>query len=558
MNLRAARLFLGIFLLLSVESLVIAQGPPFAEFLTEDDAWCQMSNNQRTAEILITGEVDTSRFELQMEIKGSMETLVNLPSGVFTLFLNNQLGPNEYIIHKVIEYQEYDQLETEINDTLLMVVHPNPDMSFSVDEGDRCSPADVTLRGSSGYPSYTWDFGDGTEKITSTNWALHTYLAESVDQASTYFTKLKVETDFGCVDSVSSSVEIFPSPEAVFTAVPQLLQFPHVTVTLSNQTEGDWNYQWDFGDGSGSTERDPGTQVYTSYGIYKILLEAYSSECSDTVSQQIQILPPPPVADFSPDTSGCPPFELSFENQSIYADSYSWDFDDGSTSSEVNPTHTFQESGEYHVKLLATGLSGSNQIEKIIKVHELPQADFSYSEPDVAFTEHNFYNTSVNALEFLWTFGDGASSEDENPAHTYLYPGNYTVTLYVASAEGCLDTLIRESLIEVAVGEGATKFPNVFMWNGTGPTGGAWTPGSEDRTVFHPKMNGATEFRMIIYNRLGHKIFETNEVYVGWDGYLVTGDLADPGVYVYKAWITFSGGLQEVQAGDVTFLYPPE
>ncbi len=61
---------------------------------------------------------------------------------------------------------------------------------------------------------------------------------------------------------------------------------------------------------------------------------------------------------------------------------------------------------------------------------------------------------------------------------------------------------------------------------------------------------------MIIYNRLGHKLFESNEVYVGWDGYLVTGDLADHGVYVYKAWITFPGGLQELKAGDVTFLYP--
>jgi len=558
MYLGAARLFMGIFLLLLVESLVVAQGPPFAEFLTEDDAWCQMSNNQRTAEILITGEVDTSRFELQMEIKGRMETLVNLPSGVFTLFLNNQLGQNEYIIHRVIEYQEDDQLETVINDTLQMVVHPYPDMSFSVDEGDRCSPADVILRGREGYPSYTWDFGDGTEKQTSTNWSLHSYEAESVDQPSTYLTKLKVETEFGCIDSVSGSVEIFPSPEAEFTALPQLLQYPHVTVTLSNLTEGDWNYLWDFGDDSGSSIRDPGTHEYTSYGIYKILLEVYSAECSDTISQQIQILPPPPLADFSPDTAGCPPFQVSFENLSVYAESYSWDFDDGGTSTEVNPTHSFLESGEYHVKLVATGISGSHQIEKIIMVHELPQADFSYTEPDVAYTAHSFYNSSLNAVEFRWDFGDGSGSEDENPTHTYLYAGNYTVTLYVTSAEGCLDTLVRESLIEVAAGEGATQFPNVFMWNGTGPTGGAWSPGSEDRGVFHPKMNGATEFRMIIYNRLGHKIFETNEVYVGWDGYLPTGVLADPGVYVYKAWITYPGGLQEVKAGDVTFLYPPE
>jgi PKD repeat protein len=208
------------------------------------------------------------------------------------------------------------------------------------------------------------------------------------------------------------------------------------------------------------------------------------------------------------------------------------------------------------VKLEASGLSGISVSEKIIVVHELPQADFSYSEPGVAYTEHRFYNNSINAIEYIWDFGDGSTSTEENPTHTYLTPGNYTLTLYVSSAEGCRDTLVRESLIEVAVGEGAAKFPNVFIWNGTGPTGGAWTPGSEDRTVFHPKVNGATELRMIIFNRLGHKLFETNEVFVGWDGYLPTGDLADPGVYIYKAWITYPGGLKEVQAGDLTFLYP--
>ncbi len=556
MNVRAARLFMGIILMISMRSLVVAQSLPNAEFLTQDDAWCQMSNNQRTAEILITGEVDTSRFELQMEIKGKMETLVNLPAGVFTLFLNNQLGRNEYIIHKVIEYQEYDQLETDIHDTLLMEVHPYPDMSFSVDEGNRCSPADITLRGREGYPIYTWDLGEGTEKITSTNWTIHTYVAESVDESSTYVTKLKVETEFGCTDSVSGSVEIFPSPEAEFTALPQVLQYPHVTVALSNQTEGDWNYLWDFGDGSGSTARDPGNHVYDEHGTYKIVLEAFSAECSDTTSRQIQILPPPPVSAFLPDTAGCPPLELSFRNRSTNAVSYSWDFDDGSFSSEVNPTHTFLGSGEYQVKLEASGLSGTSVSQKIIVVHELPQADFSYSEPDVAYTEHRFYNNSINAIDYAWDFGDGSTSTEENPTHTFLTPGNYTVTLYATSAEGCRDTLVRESLIEVAVGEGAAKFPNVFMWNGTGPTGGAWTPGSEDRTVFHPKVNGATELRMIIFNRLGHKLFETNEVFVGWDGYLPTGDLADPGVYIYKAWITYPGGLNEVQAGDLTFLYP--
>lgn len=555
---RALQLFIGMTVFLWVEGIAVAQGPPFAEFLTEDDAWCELSNNQNTAEIMITGEVDTSRFELLVELRGKMETLVNLPSGIFTLFLNNQLGRNEYIIHKVIEHQAYFDLETEVFDTLLMEVYPHPDMSFSVDEGNSCSPADIVFRAREGYPLYTWDFGDGIDKTTTTNWVLHTYVIESGDQPVSYPTQLKVESDFGCVDSVSSSVEIHPSPEALFTAEPLILQYPHVHVTLDNQTVGSWSYEWDFGDGTSSPSKDPGFHDYTTYGNFDITLKAFSSQCTDSMTIEIQVLPPPPVSAFSPDTAACPPLEVRFMNNSLYAESYSWDFDDGSFSTEANPIHTFLESKEHHVTLLVTGLSGSHQSEEIVLVHELPQADFTFAESGFVASEYNFFNSSVNALEYSWDFGDGSSSDEESPTHIYLSPGSYTVTLYAWSAEGCEDVLVRESLINVPAGEGEATFPTAFVWNGTGPTGGAWTPGSEDNTVFHPKLHGATELRLTIFTRLGHKIFESNEVYVGWDGYTVTGDLAAYGVYIYKAWITYSGGLQEVLTGDVTFLYPAQ
>lgn len=559
MHVRTSQLFIGIILFLWAEGLAVAQGPPWAEFLTNDAAWCEGSIDQNTAEILITGEEAESRFELLVELKGNMETLVNLSSGVFTLYLNNQPGRNEYIIHKVIEHQEFNDLETEVFDTLVMEIHPLPDMSFSVDEGDKCSPADVTLRGRAGYPEYAWDFGDGSGKTTSTNWVIHTYTLESGEQSVIFPTKLEVRTSFGCLDSVKSSVEIYPTPEANFTALPQTLQYPHATVSLSNLTTGNWSFQWDFGDGTGSSSRDPGNHVFSGYGIFDITLKAYSAQCLDSMTSQIQILPPPPVVAFSPDTSGCPPLVIPFINSSLYAESYAWDFDDGSVSSEANPTHTFLESGEYHVTLTATGLSGNAQSEENVLVHELPQASFepASTEPGTTSEEFSFLNHSVNAVSYLWDFGDGSSSQEENPSHVYRASGTFTVTLYATSIEGCLDTLVRESLVEILPGEGEAIFPTAFVWNGTGPTGGAWTPGSEDNTVFHPKVNGATEFRMVIFNRIGHKIFESNEVYVGWDGYVVTGDLAGPGVYIYKAWITYSGGLQEVQSGDVTFLYPP-
>ena len=85
---RAKLLFILWALIISVSGY--GQEPPFAEILTTDSAWCQQSNNLTTAEILITGEIDTSRFDLIVEVKGTRDTLVNLSSGIFTLYLNKR------------------------------------------------------------------------------------------------------------------------------------------------------------------------------------------------------------------------------------------------------------------------------------------------------------------------------------------------------------------------------------------------------------------------------------------------------------------------------------
>jgi len=168
------------------------QDLPSAEILTADAAWCELSSNLTVAEILITGEIATSRFDMVVGIQGTRDTLVNLPSGIFSLFLNNQLGRNEYIVYKVIEYQEYNTLDNDVNDTLIMKVHPWPDMAFSAEFDSQCSPAEIVFRAKEGYPSYTWDFGDGIVVGTSTNWVSHTYISEEDVGQISFQTGLRV------------------------------------------------------------------------------------------------------------------------------------------------------------------------------------------------------------------------------------------------------------------------------------------------------------------------------------------------------------------------------
>ncbi|MCK4879579.1 MAG: PKD domain-containing protein [Bacteroidales bacterium] len=534
------------------------QDPPFAEILTADAAWCQRSNNLTTAEILITGDIDTSRFDLVVGIRGTRDTLVNLPSGIFTLYLNNQLGSNEYIVYKIIEYQEYNTLENDVNDTLIMEVHPWPDMTFNAEFETRCSPVNIVFRAREGYPTYTWDFGDGTGATTSTNWTSHTYISEEDLDEINFETGLRVETAFGCVDSVTDNITIYPTPAAGFQVSPELLFYPNTTVYLTNTTTpGSWDFKWDFGDASRNYTRDPGEHVYSTWGVYDIEMEWSTPMCRGSVTKQIEIRPPKPVALFLPDTSGCPPLLVSFRNNTLYAETYLWDFDDGTFSTEANPTHSFMESRSHYVKLVATGLSGRDSTEQTIAVFDRPVAMF---EPNITETSNlrevfTFDNNSVGGVRYLWDFGDGTTSEEESPSHLFNNTGSYTITLYAWSINDCTDTLVMENLVTILEGEGSSTFPNAFKWNGSGPTGGNWTPGSDDNTVFHPDVESATALRMVIFSRLGHKIFETNEVYVGWDGYINSSNLALQGVYIYKAWITYSSGEQVVISGDVTFLH---
>ena len=108
---RALLLFIWISYILAATGF--GQEPPFAEILTADSSWCQQNNNLTVAEILITGDIDTSRFDLVVDIKGTRDTLVNLSSGIFQLYLNNQVGRNIYIIHKIKLYFQLQNIQEQ-------------------------------------------------------------------------------------------------------------------------------------------------------------------------------------------------------------------------------------------------------------------------------------------------------------------------------------------------------------------------------------------------------------------------------------------------------------
>jgi PKD repeat protein len=149
---------------------------------------------------------------------------------------------------------------------------------------------------------------------------------------------------------------------------------------------------------------------------------------------------PAPIADFAYSGAGVPaPATVVFTNISTNATSYLWDFGDNATSTEKDPQHIYTQGGVYTVKLTATGEGGSNNVTKTINIQNPvgPTANFTFSGNGVqAPCIVSFTNTSQNANTYSWDFGDGGTSSQQNPTHTYNDGGNFNVQLTVTGNTG--------------------------------------------------------------------------------------------------------------------------
>ncbi len=253
---------------------------------------------------------------------------------------------------------------------------------------------------------------------------------------------------------------------------------------------------------------------------------------------------------------GCPPLTVSFINNSIGGFPYSWDFGNGYKSDQPNAIHTFDAPGEYTVRLTATGPQGLTvSRDTVIVVHELPMADFTLTPTVVYIPEQSLhcFNQSFIAGTYLWDFGDGTTSSEKNPSHTYSEEGEYTVSLNVWSENQCFDSLIITDAIKV-IKSGEIIVPTGFTPNPNGPSGGMYTENDYSNDVFHPHIKGVIEYRLEVYNRLGILLFESSDINIGWDGYF-NGELVDKGVYVWRVSGKYNNGKKFEEFGNIALIW---
>jgi gliding motility-associated-like protein len=346
--------------------------------------------------------------------------------------------------------------------------------------------------------------------------------------AGSYLVSLIVSDINGCIDTTSETILVEPNPIASFAADTvcegTATQFINGS-SITPQTL--LSYEWDFGDGSAISQLSNPIHTYPVSGSYTTVLYAESGlGCRDSTVLTVLVNGnPTPIA--SPVPDGCIPYEVSFLDASVDAGapivSWLWDFGNGLTNTIQNPITVYDATGVFAVSLTVTdanGCQGDSLFQSLVTVHPTPEAGFYFdpASPSVFLSSIYFYNTSTNADSYVWDFGDGVFSVEENPYHVYDSTGIYLIELAVQNIFGCVDTL-RQTM-EVR-DDYAFWTPNAFSPNGDGIN-----------EVFLPRGFNISNYSMSIYNRWGQRVFTTEKLEEGWDG-KVDGIESKQDVYVF-------------------------
>lgn len=319
-----------------------------------------------------------------------------------------------------------------------------------------CYPLPVTFTdqsfaGTGTISQWEWDFGDGT--LASTQNTSHIYTG-----SGNYNVSLRITNNFGCAKTLTKPqyVQISAGVHAAFTNNAPSSCNPPISINFQNTSTGTGllTYQWDFGDGTGSTLPNP-SHIFNATGSYTIrLIVTNSVGCTDTLTKFNAIAVGSVSANFTMPSAICQGAAMSLTNTSVPTPgAATWDFGDGTTSIAINPLKIYNTSGNYNVKLVSNFGACLDSITKPISVLASPVVNFSADKtagckPPLSV---NFSQAIPGATTYFWNFGDGSTSVSPNPNHVYNAAGSYNVKLIVTNASGCTDSLIKSNYIIVQV-----------------------------------------------------------------------------------------------------------
>lgn len=343
-------------------------------------------------------------------------------------------------------------------DTVQINVENIPTASFIPDTTNGCADLLVNFNNTSSAnaSNFFWDFGDGDTSIAISPY--HLFL-NSYGFDTTYIVTLIAQTTFGCADTFSLPITVYPNPSASFTD-NSVLDCAPLVVDYTNTSSGGVSYVWDFGDGSPIDTSFSPTHTYQNLTQFidndlLTLIVTSANGCTDTAQKNIVVYPEPQFGfSINPD-SGCSPLLVTFPSV-IGAVDYQWDFGDGTFGSGPTPNHTYYNTITnnviYNVTLTATSPFGCvDTTFGDVLVFPNPSAQYTIDTLNGCHPlTVSYTNNSTGGTYYHWNMGDGTIFDtlSANFQHTYVNTTGATIPiqsqLIVETDRGCKDTLVQQ------------------------------------------------------------------------------------------------------------------
>ncbi|MFZ1704212.1 MAG: PKD domain-containing protein [Saprospiraceae bacterium] len=428
-------------------------------------------------------------------------------------------------------------------------INSSPISLFTWETDNGCKDLEINFENESiASNHFIWEISNGT-RITNKDFQ---YV---FTEGGLFDVSLISISDNGCPnDTFTKSVTVHPKPIASFDFVKDDVCGVPMNVSFTDTSSDNISTTWILHDNN--VVQDPFFNYeYTEQGDFLVSLIVSSEfNCSDTISKTVPIYLQPNAL-FEVKEKLCEEEPFIITNLSENANAYIWNIDglQTFTSSEL-PILNFDQSGEYHVELIAIYNEFCKDTFKTnspLKVFDDPMADFSFTTDydNNILGEVTFTNESLDYNRSFWDLGDGQNSEEDSPVHEYDINRNVDVMLIVFNYNDGLYTC-SDTLVKPIAPEWITTFfaPNAFSPEyGTG-----------DVQIFKPVGTGLQHYKIVVYSPWGEAVWSSDELENNapsrtWNGYY-KDSIVPQGAYSWIADITFVNGIKKVYKGSVTVL----
>jgi PKD repeat protein len=379
-----------------------------------------------------------------------------------------------------------------------VVITGLPRAAFTSDRQAGCAPLTVqfTSQISTNSTAVEWTFAGGVPSVS-------TQLSPNITYNSVGFypVSLRAINDVGShIEQKLNYISVSAKPSVNFNTLVSNRQ-----VNFDNLTTGATQYAWNFGDNTANdTSRNP-QHTYATTGQFTVTLVAINSCGSTTYTRIITVGTGAPLAAFAVDSfSFCAPKRVIFQNLSENATRFEWNFEGGTpaTSTDRTPSVSYNSGGRFAVQLKAVNAAGEHITTRTnyLDVQAKPVATFANKAHPSNPLQLVFTPTATNGTTYLWTFGDGTTSTEKQPIHTYAQRGTYTVNLQISNecgANTASATAVRVSTTELPT---ATQPFNIDIF--PNPNTGTFTLVLQGKTDASMRKGEVS-----IWNILNQKIF---------------------------------------------------